>query len=135
MAKKDEFKPNCVPVSVRTWETIVNHYGVGNVKGYLITKINVNRVTYSVHKVNGMNTLDESNSMVNLCLSDVILDAITLKCDDDAISFFVKNHGKFLFWINHEKGIICDGSVGFEELDWADENGHLQTFLNELGSD
>jgi len=114
---------------------IVNHYGVGNVKGYLVTKINVNRVTYSVHKVNGMNTLDESISTVNLCLSDVILDAITLKCDDDAISFFVKNHGKFLFWINHEKGIIYDGSVGFAELDWADENGHLQSFLNDLGSD
>ena len=135
MAKKIEFKPNCVPVSAHTWETLRNHYGVENIVGYLILKININRVTYSTHKVNGMNTLDENGEIVNVCIGTQIADTITLKCDDDAISFFVDNRGKFLFWINHEKGIIYNNSVGFKELDWADENGHLQSFLNDLGSD
>jgi hypothetical protein len=135
MTKKNEYKPDCILIHIDTWNILKKHYGNTGIKGYLIRKVNVGRVTYSVHVVNGMNTLENNKDMVNLCLGDQMLDSITMKCDDDAVSFFVDNHGKFLFWINHEKGIIRNNSVGFEELDWADENGHLQSFLNDLRGD
>ena len=132
MTKKIEYKPSCVAVSVDTWEILRNHFGVENVIGYLILKVNVNRVTYSAHKVNGMNTLDENDEMVSLCLGTQIADIMTLKCDDDAVGFFVDNHGKFVFRINHNKGVIREGSVGFEDLDWASGVDRLEPYLIEL---
>lgn len=135
MAKKVEYKPKCVPIAVHTWETLRNFFGVENVVGYLILKVNINRVTYSTHKVHATNTLDENDAVVNVCLGTQIAETITLKCDDDAISYFVDNHGKFVFIIKHSKGVIRDGSVRFEDLVWADNNNQLEPYLDEMFGD
>jgi len=132
MTKKIEYKPNCIAVSVGTWEILRNQFGVDGIIGYLILKTNVNKVTYSAHKVHATNTLDEDDRVVNLCLGTQIAGEITLKCDDSGIDFFVNNHGKFVFRINHIKGVIRDGSVQFGDLDWASSNGHLEKYLIEL---
>ena len=135
MTKKIEYKPKCVLIAVHTWETLRNFFGVENVVGYLILKVNVNRVTYSTHKIHATNTLDEGSEIVSVCIGTQIADTVTLKCDDEAISYFVNNHGKFVFIVKHSKGIIRDGSVRFEDLDWADKNDHLQSYLDEVFSD
>jgi hypothetical protein len=57
---------------------------------------------------------------------------MTLKCGDDAVGFFVDNHGKFVFRINHTKGVIREGSVRFEDLDWASGVDCLESYLIEL---
>ena len=132
MAKKNEYKPKCIPINVSTWEVLRNHYGAENIIGYVILKVNINRVTYAVHKVYGANTLDENDNKLNLCTGSQIADTITMKCNADYVSYFVDNHGSFLFRIDHSKGIIQGGSVQFQDLDWANENDHLQKYLNEI---
>lgn len=130
--KDDEYKPKCIAVSDDTWNILRNHFGAENVIGYLILKVNVNRVTYSARRVNGLNTLGEDDGKVNLCLGTQIAEHVTLKCDDDAIDFFVNNHGRFVFRINYTKGVIREGSVRFEDLDWAAGTNHLKPYLIEL---
>ena len=133
MAKKVEYKPKCIHITVHTWETLRNFFGAENIIGYLVLKVNVNRVTYATYKVHATNTLDEDDNMVNVCLGSQIADTVTLKCEDSAIDFFVRNHGKFVFIIKHSKGVIRDGSVGFEDLEWASETpGRLQSYLDEV---
>ncbi|MCK5386799.1 MAG: hypothetical protein KAJ39_06415 [Gammaproteobacteria bacterium] len=132
MAKKNEYKPKCIPIDVSTWEVLRNHYGAENIVGYLILKVNINRVTYAVHKVHGTDTLDEDDNRINLCIGSQIADTITMKCDVSDISFFVDNHGSFLFMISHSKGVIHGGSTRFESLDWANEHNHLQGYLDKI---
>ena len=69
---------------------------------------------------------------INLCIGSQIADTITMKCDVSDISFFVDNHGSFLFMISHSKGVIHGGSTRFESLDWANEHNHLQGYLDKI---
>ena len=133
MTKKIEYKPKCIHVTVHMWEILRNFFGVENIIGYLVLKVNVNRVTYATYKVHATNTLDEDDREVNLCIGSQLADTVTLKCEDSAIDFFVHNHGAFVFMIKHSKGVICDGSVRFEDLEWAsDTPGRLQSYLDEV---